>query len=154
MSYLAGMDQAGAVALGKAIKALRKKKKVTQVVAADGIGISRPTLTNIELGRDPPGRETLIAIAAYYEANLNDLIAAMRQPTETPATTPAQFLELAIGYLGPDQGGDPARHARRLSAIQTALREAHQRGQKVTAETVGGIVADALDRAPDGPASL
>jgi transcriptional regulator with XRE-family HTH domain len=152
VSYRAAMDQTGAMALGSVIRDLRKKKGITQAEAAEGIGIARPTLTNIERGRDPPGRETLLAIAAYYGINLNDLIAAMRrQPIETPATTPEQFLELAVRHLGPDHGLEPAVYSRRLSAIQTALKEAHQAGKKVTMETVQGLLIDALDRAPDDP---
>jgi len=151
MSYLAEMDQTGAVALGKVVKGLRKKKGITQAEAAEGIGIARPTLTNIERGRDPPGRETLIALAAYYETSLDDLTAAMRQTNETPATTPEQFLELAVRFLGSDHGLDPALYSKRLSSIQTALKEAHQAGKKVTMATVPGLLIDALDRAPDDP---
>lgn len=44
------------------------------MAAADAIGISRSTLANIESGGDLPGRETLKAIADYYQVSVDFLL--------------------------------------------------------------------------------
>jgi transcriptional regulator with XRE-family HTH domain len=56
---------------GALIKALRKSKGLTQVEAAEAIGIGRSTLAGIERGLDMPGRETMIAIADFFEMPLD-----------------------------------------------------------------------------------
>jgi hypothetical protein len=70
---------------------------------------------------------------------------------EKTAVLPEQLLELAIRFLGQDRSLDPARYARRVALVHKALQEAQRDGQTITAETVPGIVADALEKAPDDP---
>jgi len=41
------------------------------MVVAEAIGVSRTHLSNMERGRDNPGRETLVALAAYYDVSLD-----------------------------------------------------------------------------------
>jgi transcriptional regulator with XRE-family HTH domain len=150
--YPIGMAQSGKAALGKWVQALRKQQDVPQIVAAEGIGISRSHLSNIETGRHWPGRDTLLAIAAYYKASVDQFISPPREPPEkNEATTSEQLLELAILFLGQERDPDPARYARRLSLIQRALQEAQHDGKKITAETVPAILADALERPHDDP---
>ena len=144
--YPVEMAKSGGSALGDWVRALRKKERVGQAVAADGIGISRTHLSNIERGRDSPGRETLLAIATYYKASVDQFMSPTREMT--PAK-PEEILELAIRFLGP-QNLDPARYARRVTLIHKALQEAQREGKTVTAETVPGILVDALERLPDG----
>ena len=50
---------------------LRKKKGVTQAVAAEAIGMERGTLAGIETGHDLPGRDNLAAMADYYGVSLD-----------------------------------------------------------------------------------
>jgi transcriptional regulator with XRE-family HTH domain len=148
------MAQSGASTLGNLIRAWRRKQNVSQAEAAEAIGISRAHLANIETGRDHPGRATLMAIAAYYRASLDELFSHTRRPmieNEKTAVLPEQLLELAIRFLGQDRSLDPARYARRVALVHKALQEAQRDGQTITAETVPGIVADALEKAPDDP---
>jgi transcriptional regulator with XRE-family HTH domain len=149
--YHVGMAQSKRSPLSNWIRALREQRDETQVVAAEGIGISRTHLSNIETGKDRPGRETLLAIAAYYKASVDQLISLLSESSkknEMTTSKPEQLLELAVLFLGQERG-DPARYARRLSLIHKALQDAQRDGKTVTAETVPGIVADALDRPPD-----
>ncbi|MDD2862580.1 MAG: helix-turn-helix transcriptional regulator [Acidiphilium sp.] len=62
--------------IGSVIRDLRKEKKLAQAVVAEAVGISRSHLTNIERGKDLPGRETLMAIANFFEVSLDVLAAA------------------------------------------------------------------------------
>lgn len=55
--------------LGARIRTLRKERKEAQAVVAEAIGIERPTLTGIELGTAMPGRETLAALATYFNVS-------------------------------------------------------------------------------------
>lgn len=142
------MAKSGGSALGNWVRALRKKKNVPQAVAADGIGVSRTHLSNIETGKHAPGRATMLAIAAYYKASIDQFISPNEQ-NEVTAAQPENLLELAIRFLGQDPSLGPARYARRVALIHKALQEAHRDGKTVKAETVPGIVADALDQAPD-----
>lgn len=57
--------------LGQKIKRLRKNKNLSQVAVADAIGITRPFLTGIETGREAPGRNTLIAIANFFDVSID-----------------------------------------------------------------------------------
>lgn len=52
---------------------LRKERRLTQQQAADAIGISRGHLASMERGRDLPGRNTLLALAAFYKVHLSAL---------------------------------------------------------------------------------
>lgn len=67
---------ANARALGTKLAALRRARGETQAVAAEAIGIERPSLAMIETGRDLPGRDLLIAMATYYGESLDALVAA------------------------------------------------------------------------------
>lgn len=60
--------------LGARLKALRKARpKLTQQEVADAIGIARAFLTQIETDANMPGRETLAALATYYNVSIDYL---------------------------------------------------------------------------------
>ena len=60
--------------LGSRLKALRKARhKLTQQEVADEIGIARAFLAQIETDTNMPGRETLGALAAYYNVSIDYL---------------------------------------------------------------------------------
>lgn len=61
------------VAFGNFLKALRKERKLTQQEAANAIGISRGHLASMERGRDLPGRDRLLALAAFYRVHINSM---------------------------------------------------------------------------------
>ncbi len=62
--------------LGARVSALRAERGITQAEAADAIGISRPYLAGIESGGDYPGRDTLVAIATFYQVGTDSILFA------------------------------------------------------------------------------
>lgn len=92
--------------LGSKFAQRRRELGLKQLDVAMKVGISRPHLSNIETGKDMPGRQTLIALAATLSLSL-DFIAAM--PGETPdgaalARTESEALMLfAMRRIPPDE---------------------------------------------------
>ncbi len=64
------------ITTGNILRTLREGRNLAQVTVADAVGISRSHLTNIERGKDNPGREVLVALARYYDVSLDFLAAA------------------------------------------------------------------------------
>lgn len=56
------------------LKNLREKKKKTQGIIADLIGVSRSTYLNYEKGRSEPPASVLVKIAQYYKVSIDDLL--------------------------------------------------------------------------------
>ncbi|WP_158993419.1 helix-turn-helix transcriptional regulator [Mucilaginibacter sp. L196] len=56
------------------IKALRKRKELTQEKVADDLMIKRGTWGSYEEGRGEPHYNRLIAIARYFEVTTDDLL--------------------------------------------------------------------------------
>ena len=61
-------------AYGPKLKALRQDAGLTQVDAAEAVGIGRSTLASIESGNDPAGRDTLAALATFYKVSVDWLL--------------------------------------------------------------------------------
>lgn len=53
--------------MGARVKMLRVERGVSQMEVAVAVGISRPSLAGIETDEDLPGRDTLFALADYFE---------------------------------------------------------------------------------------
>lgn len=60
--------------LKRNLRYLRKKKKVSQEVAASGIGIARSALASYESGRSEPKSGVLLKIGDYFDINIHDLL--------------------------------------------------------------------------------
>ena len=60
--------------IGQTIKALRKKKKVSQQKMADDLGISQPALACWETGTRRPDIETIPALADYFGVSTDTLL--------------------------------------------------------------------------------
>lgn len=58
--------------LGRRLAALRKEKKLPQIVVAEAVGISRSHLAEIEGGKDP-GFRTFCDLADYFQVSLDYL---------------------------------------------------------------------------------
>ena len=56
--------------LPERLRLLRRERHIKQVEVAAAIGVSRPYLSGLEKGHDAPGRETLMALAAFYDVSL------------------------------------------------------------------------------------
>ncbi len=60
--------------LADRIKLLRTEARELQADTAAVIGVSRSHLANIEVGKDVPGREMLIALARHYGVSVDWLM--------------------------------------------------------------------------------
>jgi transcriptional regulator with XRE-family HTH domain len=60
--------------IGRHLGGVRKQRRISQDAAAKGIGVSRPHLSNIELGRSRTSWAGLKSMAAYYELGIQQLI--------------------------------------------------------------------------------
>ena len=70
------------------LRTLRQERKLKQAEVAAAVGISRSYLAGIEAGHERPGRETLMALADFYEVSLDML--AQRVGSIAPETAKAQ----------------------------------------------------------------
>lgn len=55
-------------------KAEREGRRITQAEVAEAVGISRSTLTAYEGGHDIPGRDTMRALANFYDVSSDYLL--------------------------------------------------------------------------------
>lgn len=62
--------------LGARIRALRASRALTQRALAERAGISRPSLANVEAGRQNVSLRRLCALADALQIDLADLVAA------------------------------------------------------------------------------
>ena len=67
--------------IGKRIKELRIKNKVTQKEIAEGIGVSSVSVQRFEYGSVRPSLDTLIAIANYFNVSLDYLVGRSEDPS-------------------------------------------------------------------------
>ena len=63
-----------AIPIGVRIEALRKRLGITQEQFAAGIGASRPSLANIEAGRQDVPLKYIVAISRVYEVSADWLL--------------------------------------------------------------------------------
>lgn len=60
--------------LGARIREARRSRGISQAQAAEGLGISRPTLIAVELGRRQPTASELVDMARIYGRQVHDLV--------------------------------------------------------------------------------
>ncbi|WP_433595159.1 helix-turn-helix domain-containing protein [Lysinibacillus xylanilyticus] len=70
--------------LGKRIKYLREKDKISQIEFAKKIGVSNAVLSRYESGDRKPDYDTLQLIADFFEVSIDYLLGR----TDTPSLTP------------------------------------------------------------------
>ncbi|WP_338699230.1 helix-turn-helix transcriptional regulator [Streptomyces sp. Q6] len=61
-------------AVGARIRARRREAGMTQEMVALNSGVDRPSIVNIEAGKQSPSVDTLIRIAAALGCDLSDLV--------------------------------------------------------------------------------
>ncbi len=59
------------ISIGAKLKTLRKSQRMTQQTVADGVGITRSTLSNYEIGRRTPNLKDLQKLAAFFNVGLD-----------------------------------------------------------------------------------
>ena len=92
--------------LGSRLSWLRDARKLTQADVAVAIGISRTFLGGIERDLDAPGRETLMALADYYDVSVEWLVTG-KGPMKpgAPAAQTDEEMELLRSFraMDPDE---------------------------------------------------
>ena len=105
--------------LGERIRTLRKRRELSQDALARLVGLSRTSLTNIEIGRQHPPLHTFCEIVEQLQVDFSELL-----PHRMAATTPVNvealagtrvrgknelvFIETGIGMKGKEPHGDTA----------------------------------------------
>lgn len=65
-------------------KGEKEGRRITQAEAAEAVGISRSTLTAYERGHDVPGRDTIRALANFYDVSTDYLLGdSLPSPTNS-----------------------------------------------------------------------
>lgn len=96
--------------IGRRLGAVRKAKNIGQAEVATAVGVSRPHLSNIELGRSRTSWSGLRAIAEYYQLGLSDLIAnCSAQLAGEPPQQPMMEQEPMKGIQTPEMLTDDER---------------------------------------------
>ncbi|MBK9949204.1 MAG: helix-turn-helix transcriptional regulator [Nitrospira sp.] len=62
------------VRIGKNIKALRERRKLSQVTLAKRVGVTQPYVVALEKGRENPTLTTLTKLAKALKVTLGDLV--------------------------------------------------------------------------------
>lgn len=70
--------------LGKRLKLSRQNKNLTQIEAANKLGISNGTLSGYERNYRDPDTTTLEKMAGLYEVNVDYLLGRSDDPSSTP----------------------------------------------------------------------
>ena len=95
--------------IGKKLKSLRKGRKLTQVEAAEQLGLSRCTVSNYECGRRSPHLTDLERMAKFYGVGLDyfgvfptdevfDLIERAKRIFENPDVSQKKKEELFLEF--------------------------------------------------------
>jgi transcriptional regulator with XRE-family HTH domain len=91
------------------LRRLRKQRKLNQIDVAVAVGIDRSYLSKLETAYDNPGRDVLMALAAYYEVSL-DWLATGQGDAKGPgalAQTPDEALLLYAWRALPESESKP-----------------------------------------------
>jgi transcriptional regulator with XRE-family HTH domain len=112
-------------AFGRMLSEARRKKRISQEMLADELGLSRTSITNIEKGRQPVQLYSLYLIARLLRSDIKDLL-----PSATAFDRPegakglnvsrSEWLEKMNVILDPT-GDDHAQH--RTTGRKTARTE-------------------------------
>lgn len=62
------------------LKSLRKAKKVSQNDLADGLGVTRTQISDLENGKTTTSIERLVALADYFDVSLDYLVGRSDDP--------------------------------------------------------------------------
>lgn len=95
--------------LGERLRTLREQRSLNQVDVAVAVGTSRSHITKIERGADEPGRALLMALAAFYEVNLDWLATGQGEmaPGSAQARNQKEALLLYAFRALPEQEANP-----------------------------------------------
>ncbi len=82
------------VAFGKRLRAARKKKKMTQKMLADNVGVGRQYISSIERGEGTPTTPILFSICSILEVSSDELLGGIKLSNYVPSDMSVYFKEL------------------------------------------------------------
>lgn len=87
--------------LGEKLAALRKQRGLSQMDAAEALGVSRQAVSRWEVGASSPGTDNLLALSKLYGVSLDTLVgeAAPEAEPETPVGETAPGAQEAEAQL-------------------------------------------------------
>jgi transcriptional regulator with XRE-family HTH domain len=112
-------------AFGRMLSEIRRKKRISQGMLADELGLSRTSITNIEKGRQPVQLYSLYVIARLLGTDVKELLpsaAIFERPERAKGlnVSRSEWLQTMNVVLDP-AGDDDAHH--RTTSSKTARRE-------------------------------
>jgi transcriptional regulator with XRE-family HTH domain len=112
-------------AFGQMLSEIRRKKRISQEMLADELGLSRTSITNIEKGRQPVQLYSLYVIARLLGTDVKELlpsVAIFERPERAKGlnVSRSEWLQTMNVVLDP-AGDDDAHH--RTTSSKTARRE-------------------------------
>ena len=125
LAVITDSEKAFYVAFGRMLSELRRKKRISQEMLADELGLARTSITNIEKGRQPLQLYSLYVIARLLGTDVKDLlpsVAIFERPQRNKGlnVTRSEWLQTMNVML--DAAGDDDAHHRTTSS-KTARRE-------------------------------
>ena len=86
--------------LAQNLKALRKRKKMTQQDLAEAVGVKRPSIGAYEEGRAEPKLETLLRMAQLFNVEVTDLIARNLEKSSEHRKNSLKVLPIQVDPAG------------------------------------------------------
>ena len=118
-------EKAFYTAFGRMLSDMRRKKRVSQEMLADELGLSRTSITNIEKGRQPVQLHSLYVIARLLGTDVKELLpsaAVFERPERARGLNVSRSEWLQTMNVSLDPAGDEDAHHRSTSS-KTARRE-------------------------------
>jgi transcriptional regulator with XRE-family HTH domain len=112
-------------AFGRMLSEMRRKKRISQEMLADELGLSRTSITNIEKGRQPVQLYSLYVIARLLGTDVKELLpsaAIFERPERAKGLNVSRSEWLQTMNVSLDPAGDDDAHHRTASS-KTARRE-------------------------------
>jgi transcriptional regulator with XRE-family HTH domain len=109
--------------LGRRLGEIRREKKISQEVVAKQIGMSRPHLSNVELGRSRAGWAGLRAMVEFYELKMETVV---REVKSLPNPEPIPPQRARSGSLVPEIGSNFTNRERAVLKAWRRLSEDQQ----------------------------
>ncbi len=112
-------------AFGRMLSEARRKKRISQEMLADELGLSRTSITNIEKGRQPVQLYSLYVIARLLGTDVKELlpsVAVFERPEQAKGINVSRSEWLQTMNVKLDHTGDDDAHHRTTSS-KAARRE-------------------------------
>lgn len=125
LAMITDSEKAFYSAFGRMLSEMRRKKRISQEMLADELGLSRTSITNIEKGRQPVQLYSLYVIARLLATDVKELLpsaATFERPERAKGlnVSRSEWLQTMNVVLDP-AGDDDAHH--RTTSNKIARRE-------------------------------